>query len=81
MITVLDLGVGNIGSVLKALKSLNAPINLTNKSKDIDEANKLIIPGVSTFEAGMKGIHRNHLLKSVQTAAMERKIPVLGVCM
>ena len=81
MITIVDLGVGNIGSVLKALKSIGAEITLTNNPDDIYKSTKIILPGVSTFEAGMAGVKKYNLLNSLQDAALKRKIPFLGICM
>ncbi len=81
MITVVDLGVGNIGSVLKALKCVGAEINLTNKASDIERASKIVLPGVSTFESGMIGVKKYNLIEPLRSAALKKHIPFLGFCM
>lgn len=81
MITVVDLGIGNIGSVLKALRSLNAEILLTQKVSDIQGASKLFLPGVGAFAAGMEAIHSLGLYEPLRKTALEKKVPFIGVCM
>lgn len=81
MITVVDLGIGNIGSVLKALKTLNAEIKLTRDLGEIESASKLFLPGVGAFGAGMDAIRKYGLYDPLRSAALVRKIPFFGVCM
>jgi glutamine amidotransferase len=81
MITVLDIGVSNISSVLKALKRENVDVHLTQKPEDINKAVKLIIPGVGAFGAGMTAIRQLKLYDSIRSAALERRIPLLGICL
>jgi len=81
MITVIDLGISNIGSVLKALKTIAAPILLTSNPQDVQNAQKILLPGVGSFGAGMKSIREKGLLDPLRDAALVRKIPFLGICL
>lgn len=81
MITVVDLGIANIGSVAKALKSLNAEAVLTSEPADVAAATKLILPGVGSFGAGMAAVRARGLLDPIREAALGRRIPVLGICL
>ncbi len=81
MITVVDLGIANIGSVVKALKSLDVDAVVTSDPADIAKATKLILPGVGSFGAGMAAVRAKDLAAPIREAALERKIPLLGICL
>ena len=50
MITILDYGLGNIGSLNNMLKRLNQNVIITSKPEHILNSKKLIIPGVGSFD-------------------------------
>lgn len=81
MITVVDLGIANIGSVVKALKSLNVEARITSDPADVETATKLVLPGVGSFGAGMAAVRAMGLLEPIRRAALERRIPVFGICL
>ena len=80
MIAVIDYGVGNIGSVLKAFEYLDIPAKLTANEKEIKEADGLILPGVGAFESGMKKLKEKKLIDLLQKEAKGGK-PLLGICL
>ena len=50
MIAVIDYGVGNLFSLTASLKYLGAETVVTNRSEDIEKADRIILPGVGAFE-------------------------------
>jgi len=81
-ITIIDYGMGNVKSIIGALKYLKVEeIKVSNKSEDIYSSDKLILPGVGSFPVAMKNIRdlglENHLKEAIQV----KKIPVLGICL
>ncbi len=80
MIAVIDYGVGNIGSVLKAFEYLDISVTLTADKKEIKEADGLILPGVGAFESGIKKLEENNLIDLIKKEAKEGK-PLLGICL
>ena len=47
----------------------------------IGEAEKLILPGVGAFDTGMKNLAERKLIEPLNRAVLERKAPVLGLCL
>lgn len=48
---------------------------------DIDKAEKLILPGVGSFDYGMGQLEKHGLIEVLNKKALEDKIPVLGICL
>ena len=81
MITIIDYGVGNLGSIQNMLKKLGAESVIATDPATIERASKLILPGVGAFDAGMNRLHESGLLPSLNKAALETRIPVVGICL
>lgn len=75
MIGVLDYGMGNLRSVLKAFEALGAPVKLVQQVSGID---KLVIPGVGAFGAAMERI--GPLRDEIRAFAASGS-PTLGICL
>jgi imidazole glycerol-phosphate synthase subunit HisH len=81
MITIIDYRMGNIGSILNMLKRLGQPARISSRPEDIRSAMKLILPGVGAFDTGMNNLAALNLRPVLDEAVLERKIPVLGICL
>ena len=81
MITIVDYEMGNVGSILNMLKHLGQPARISSRPEDIRAATKLILPGVGAFDAGMKNLAAKGLRAALDEAALERKTPLLGICL
>ena len=57
-ITVVDYGIGNLRSVVKALEFLGCQVRLTSDPDEVAKADKLVLPGVGAFGAGMENLRR-----------------------
>jgi glutamine amidotransferase len=75
---VVDLGLGNLGSVLQALVRAGGDPRLSTDPKEIARAPRVVLPGVAAFGLGMQ---RALKFKSALQAALARKAPVLGICL
>ncbi|MFW5999350.1 MAG: imidazole glycerol phosphate synthase subunit HisH [Halanaerobiaceae bacterium] len=80
MIAVIDYGVGNLGSVIKALKYIGAEVKLTGNPEIIREAGGVVLPGVGAFGEGMKNLRERGLEEVVRETSEEGK-PLLGICL
>lgn len=80
-VTVIDIGIGNLASVLKALKKAGGVPKLTSDAGEILSASKLIFPGVGAFGAGSAALQRHGLIDPIREAVLQKKIPILGFCM
>jgi len=81
MIVVIDYKMGNIGSVLNMLKKVGAEARISSDPKEIETADKLILPGVGAFDTGMKHLAESNLLNLLNEKVLERKTPTLGICL
>jgi glutamine amidotransferase len=81
MIAIIDLDLGNVGAVKNMLGKIGADALITNNVDEIDKADKLILPGVGTFDTGMNSIRQFELSEVLSNAVLDRKTPVLGICL
>ena len=80
MIALIDYDAGNLKSVEKALHLLGQEVCVTRNPEEILSADKVILPGVGCFKDAMDNLHRFGLV-SVIKQVVERKIPLLGICL
>lgn len=81
MITIVDYGMGNLGSIKNMLKKVGADCELTSEPAKIKTATKLILPGVGAFDAGMARLNASGLVPILNEQVLQRKVPVLGICL
>lgn len=81
MIVIVDYGMGNLRSILKKLEMIKVKAMISAKIQDIESAEKIILPGVGHFGQGMKNIKEYGLLPILNTKILEKKTPVLGLCL
>jgi glutamine amidotransferase len=81
MITIVDYGVGNLGSILNMLKKVGAKAQASSDPAVLRQAEKLILPGVGAFDAGMKKLNETGLVPVLNELVLERKVPVIGLCL
>ena len=79
MIGILDYGMGNLRSVQKALEYLGGRAVISSELSVLDGCDRLILPGVGSFAAGMDNIGKTGLADYVRTRAADT--PVLGICL
>jgi len=80
MIAIIDYGMGNIHSVQKALQLYGAETIITNKPKDIQSADKVVLPGVGAFDDAMLELKKRGLISRIK-GLIKNKKPLLGICL
>ena len=53
----------------------------SNYPKDIELADKIILPGVGNFVSGMRNLAKNNLIDILSEKILFKKTPVLGICL
>ncbi len=81
MIVIIDYEMGNLWSVLKAFKRINADAIVSSKIEDIKNAGKLILPGVGHFRNGMDKLRKLNLIDVLNEKVLSQKTPILGICL
>ena len=79
-ICVIDYGINNISSVCKALKRLDLDFIIVSDHEKIKNYSKIILPGVGSFDSGMKKIKEKGLDVSLKEAAFNGQ-HILGICL
>ena len=80
MIGIIDYGLGILSSVLNAFKSINSQAEVFDNPKNIKKYKHLVLPGVGSFEAGMKSLKLINWPEAIYEHA-ELKKPLLGICL
>lgn len=81
MITIIDYGMGNIGSVANMLRKIGAPAVVSSDPDVIRRASKLILPGVGAFDVGMSNLRTLGLIAVLNEVVLQRAVPLLGICL
>jgi glutamine amidotransferase len=81
MVVVIDYGVGNPGSILNMLKKLGADAKLSCDRDDIQRADRLILPGVGSFDRGLAELRSRGLEELLTEEVTVRRRPILGICL
>ena len=81
MIGIIDLKISNIASVSKALKFLKIPHKIGTTPEELEDANKLILPGVGNFAVASKKLHGSGMGDFIEQKVEAEKTPILGICL
>lgn len=82
MIAIIDYGIGNLASVLNMFKKIGVrDVTITNNHKIIQEADKILLPGVGSFDAGMLNLESSGLISVLNKKVLDDKVPTLGICL
>lgn len=80
MIAIIDYGVGNISAFVNIFKQLNIPAKIAKNEADLQDADKLILPGVGHFDYAMQRFNDSGMKERVNHLVTVEKKPVLGIC-
>tara|TARA_Y100000389_G_scaffold202606_1_gene248386 strand:- start:1011 stop:1616 length:606 start_codon:yes stop_codon:yes gene_type:complete len=81
MITILDYGLGNLGSIKNMFEYIGIEAEIKNDLDSIKRAKKIILPGVGKFDAAMQRINQSGLRDILDYKALEDRVPILGICL
>ncbi len=81
MILIIDYDLGNIMSLAGAIYKLGYDPIVSSNIEDIKRADKIILPGVGAFGQGMKNLQAKGIIKVLKDEVMEKKKPILGICL
>jgi glutamine amidotransferase len=81
MITIVNYGLGNIGSVANMLAKLGASVRIVDEPKGLRDAKKLLLPGVGAFDAAMKRLENTGMREVLNERVLTERVPILGICL
>ncbi len=80
MITIINYGLGNISAFANVYKRLNIPVIIAARKEELENAEKIILPGVGAFDHAMTLLQQSGMKESLDELVLGKKIPVLGIC-
>jgi imidazole glycerol-phosphate synthase subunit HisH len=81
MITIVDYGMGNLGSIQNMFKRIKVESETTSDLGTIARAKKILLPGVGAFDAAMQKIESAGLLEVLNRKVLDDKVPTFGICL
>ncbi|PCJ67836.1 MAG: imidazole glycerol phosphate synthase subunit HisH [Bacteroidetes bacterium] len=81
MITIVDYGLGNLNSIKNMFRFIGVESEIASDPNVINEAQKLLLPGVGAFDAAMSKLNESNLIPVLNKKVLEDKIPILGICL
>lgn len=79
MIALIDYGAGNLRSVHKALRYLDADVRLVTRPIEMQDAKAVVLPGVGAFDDCVNAMRRQELLEACREFIRSGR-PFLGIC-
>ncbi len=80
MISILNYGLGNIKAFVNIYNSNSINNKVVSSPRELKSCEKLIIPGVGAFDKAMEILENKGLIEPLNYLALEKKIPILGIC-
>lgn len=80
MITIIDYGMGNLGSILNMFRKIGVAAKVSSELNEIEASEKVVLPGVGAFDAAMERISASGYREALTLKAREG-VPIMGVCL
>ena len=81
MITIIDYGLGNIRAFANVYERLNIKTKLAHTAYDLNDAEKIILPGVGSFDNAMNLLNDSGMRDELDKQVLDKKVPVIGICL
>lgn len=81
MIVIVDYGVGNLGSLVRAFRRAGTDAKITSSPDEIASARGLVLPGVGAFGVAMDTMRQRGILPVLSRKSLTDKTPTLGICL
>ena len=80
-IVVIDYGMGNLRSIRNKFMHMGIPAVISFERSEIENADKLILPGVGHFSTAMNNLRQLNLIELLNDKVLCQKTPILGICL
>ena len=80
-VMIVNSGVCNLDSIRRAVEECGGKPTVTDDPRDLERADRIILPGVGSFGAAMKAMNEKGLAVGLRHLLSERAIPFLGICL
>ncbi len=80
MISIVDIGSGNISSFQNSYKRMGIPTQVVKTKKQLLKAKKILLPGVGSYDSFMNKLNLSGLKETLNRQVLENQVPILGIC-
>lgn len=80
-VVIVDYGLCNLDSIARAIEECGGRSFVTSRAADLDEADKIILPGVGSFRQAMANLTQAGFDRALPEIVRERQVPILGICL
>ncbi len=80
MIGIIDYGLGNIKAISNIYDKLKIKNMLVKSEFDFEKAEKLILPGVGSFDSAMSLLKKKNFINKIISMVLEKEKKILGIC-
>ena len=80
MITIINYGLGNIRAFVNVYERLNIPTKVAQFSEDLLDAEKIILPGVGSFDYAMSQLNSSGMRDTLEKLVIGKNVPIVGIC-
>lgn len=80
MIVIINYGLGNLNAFVNIFKKLDIPVKIATQESDLENATKIVLPGVGAFDHAMTKLNESGMRESLDDLVLNKKIPVIGIC-
>jgi glutamine amidotransferase len=80
MVTIIDYGVGNLGSIQNIIRKLGFDSQISSDRNIIEQASKIILPGVGSFDKAISNLESYDFIDLIKKKA-QSGTPILGICL
>lgn len=80
-VAIVNYGMGNLGSVRRALEDLNADVFIAEHPTALFDANRIVLPGVGAFGEGMARLNDGGWVDVLRRLVLTDRKPLLGICL
>ena len=80
MIAIMDYGLGNITAFANVFDRISKPFIIARSNEELMNATKIVLPGVGSFDHAMMLLEKSGMSEQLSVMVVQRKVPVLGVC-
>ena len=79
-IAIIDYGMANLRSVQKALEEVGAQARIISQPREIEQADRIVLPGVGAFQDAVRTLREKDLVGPV-LRHIDKGKPFLGICL
>jgi glutamine amidotransferase len=81
VITIVDYGMGNLGSIQNMFKRIGAKSRISADPSEVEQSEKILLPGVGAFDRAMERINSGGFRDILDRKAGVDRVPILGICL